>query len=126
YERMIAEFAEERERKLDLALREAERKIEEMIQNAKVQDVFRKHGELNKIKSELPEIVKPASTSTRERKAISTAEEFAEAYPPGRSVFVPLVGRDGIIQGKPNSKGEVPVLSSSMRIMVPWTDLKPP
>lgn len=31
-----------------------------------------------------------------------------------------------MIQGTPNSKGEVPILSNSMRLMVPWNSLSVP
>src|SRR5690606_37138502 len=118
YERMVAEFERGREKLLDRELREACKKIEEMIQGAKVQDVFRRHEELQKIKKQLPEIVKPQSSSASSDRRIETAEDFATAFPAGATVYVPLVGRDGIVLGKPNTKGEVPVLSSSMRIMV--------
>ena len=36
------------------------------------------------------------------------------------------LNQDGIVQSKPNAKGEVLVLSQSIRLQVLWTELKPP
>ena len=36
------------------------------------------------------------------------------------------LNRNGIIQGEPNSKAEIPVLSGSMRMFIHWKLLKPP
>ena len=34
--------------------------------------------------------------------------------------------RSGVIQSVPNGKGEVAILSNSMRLMVHWQQLRPP
>lgn len=57
---------------------------------------------------------------------IETVEDFIKAYPPGSKVFAVHIGRDAVIQGQPNAKGEIPVLSNSMRLLVNWTQLRPP
>ena len=57
---------------------------------------------------------------------IESAKDFYEAYPAGSKVFVQSLSQDGIVQGAPNAKGEVPVLCRSMRMTVPWTQLRPP
>src|SRR5262249_17954687 len=36
------------------------------------------------------------------------------------------IGKDAVVQGLPNSKGEVPILAQSMRLVVSWNQLKPP
>jgi DNA mismatch repair protein MutS2 len=57
---------------------------------------------------------------------MESAEDFEKIYPPGSIVFIPSVGQEGVVQGKANSKGEIPVLSHSMRLFVHWQQLKPP
>lgn len=126
YHALAQKFEQERDRMLDQTLKRAEKKIETMIEHSQVEDVFRKHERLEQIRQSMPEIVK-ASTATKTTPVkIETAEDFARAYPPGSKVFAASIGRDAVIQGVPNSKGEVPVLSNSMRLMVPWTQLRPP
>ncbi|MCB0422723.1 MAG: Smr/MutS family protein, partial [Bdellovibrionales bacterium] len=123
YEVLIAQFEKERQKRLESAVKSAEKDISEQIQHAKVDNVFRRHSELERIKQDLPNIVKsPTAPST----TVTSAEEFIQAHPAGTKVFVSAIGRDGVIQGSPNSKGEIPILSNSMRLMVDWKSLKPP
>ena len=56
---------------------------------------------------------------------IASAEDFAQKFPPGSKVHVPALNQDGIIQSQPNSKGEVLILSNSIRLQLPWFELKP-
>jgi DNA mismatch repair protein MutS2 len=126
YTSLMQTFERDKERMLGHALKRAEKKIETMIEHSKVDDVFKRFERLEKIKHEMPEIVKPSSRQLGTAARIETIEDFMKAYPSGSKVFAPSIGRDAVIQGKPNSKGEVPVLSNSMRLMVPWTQLKPP
>jgi DNA mismatch repair protein MutS2 len=129
YTKMVAQFEAEKENRLDKEVRQAAKKIDDLIQESKVKDVFRKHEDLQKIKYELPKIIKQSdkesSTQTSQRLQILSAEDFAKAFPPGSAVHISSLGRDGIVQGVPNSKGEVPVLSNSMRLLLLWHDLKP-
>lgn len=127
YRTLLDKFNEERENKLDNEVRKAAKKVEELIQQANVKDVFARHEALQKIKFDLPEVIKGvSSTATVENKGISTADDFLKAFPPGSNVHIVSLGRDGIIQSAANAKGEVAVLSNSMRLMVSWRDLKPP
>ncbi|MEO0336136.1 MAG: Smr/MutS family protein, partial [Pseudomonadota bacterium] len=57
---------------------------------------------------------------------IKNAEEFAMHFPAGSKVFSSTIGRDAVVQGEPNSKGEVLILSNSMRLSVQWQDLTAP
>jgi DNA mismatch repair protein MutS2 len=131
YAALMQNFEREKERMLDQALRRAEKKIENMIDASRVDDVFKRHERLEQIKQTMPEIVK-ASTATGAANAraalaaISSAEDFAKAYPPGTKIFAPSIGRDGVVQSIPNAKGEVVVLSNSMRLTVLWSQLRPP
>lgn len=127
YMALAQKFEKERDQMIDQAVRRAEKKIESMIENSKVDDVFRRHERLEQIKTEMPEIVKASSlTKAGAAPRIETAEDFGRAYPPGSKVFAPTIGRDAVIQGLPNGKGEVAILSGPMRLMVHWSQLKPP
>lgn len=123
YEQKIAQFDNEREQRLQQSLKSAEAKVDTMIQHAKIDDIFKKHENLNKIKSELPAIVKPKKPGEMVSQ-IETPEQFTKRFPPGSKVYASTLGMDAVVQGKPNNKGEVPVLSRSMRVVVPWNTLK--
>lgn len=127
YSSIISKFQKEKEEMLNQSVKRAERKVDTIIRESKIDDIFKRHQELEKIKVDLPKIVK-ASTKrdVAPEPTIKTADDFAAAFPPGSKVFVSSIGRDAIVQGKPNGKGEVAVLSQSMRFMVPWQDARPP
>lgn len=95
----------------------AEKRIEKLIEEMKLE----KSVNLTKLKNELPQIVKASPSED----SISDEKEFAEKLPPGSTGFILSLNQDGIIQGVPNNKGEVPVLSKSMRIQVHWKDIIP-
>lgn len=126
YHALIQKFERDKEKMLEQALKRAEKKIETMIEHSKVEDVFKRFERLEKIKHELPEVIKAAPKSQAAAPRIETVEDFMKAYPSGSKVFAPSIGRDAVIQGQPNAKGEIPVLSNSMRLTVHWTQLKPP
>lgn len=125
YTALAQKFEREKEKMLEQTVRRAEKKIDTMIEHSKVEDVFRRHERLEQIKQDMPEVIK-ATPRTASVVKIESADDFAKAYPPGSKVFASTIGRDAVIQGTPNSKGEVPVLSNSMRLMVPWAQLRPP
>jgi DNA mismatch repair protein MutS2 len=125
YTDLLALFKKEREEWMARAVKKAEKKIDEMIDFAQVDNIFKRHEKLQQIKTELPEVVK-ASQVQAKRPKLETAEDFEKIYPPGSIVFIPSVGQEGVVQGKANAKGEIPVLSHSMRLTVHWSQLKPP
>lgn len=126
YLELIANFKKERDQWMDRAIKKTERKIDEMLDFSAVQNIFQKHERLQEVKQKLPEIVKaPPAGTTPQRKKIETLEEFEKAYPPGSKIFVPSIGGEGLIQGRANSKGEILVLANSMRLTLPWTQLRP-
>lgn len=126
YEALRLKFEVERDKMLDHALKQAEKKVDALIENIKAEDVFRRHERLAQVKVELPEVIKGNARPEARGLRIETAEDFAKAFPPGARVFAPSVGKDAVVQGTPNSKGEVPVLAQSMRLLVHWEHLKPP
>ncbi|MEK6555203.1 MAG: Smr/MutS family protein, partial [Bdellovibrionota bacterium] len=128
YTSIIEKFQTEKEKMLNQSIKRAEKKVDVILRESKIEDIFKRHQDLEKIKTELPVIIKASKKNAPEdtTQQIESAEEFIERFPPGSKVFIKTVGRDGIVQGKPNSKGEIPVLSQSMRFMVVWTDLRSP
>jgi DNA mismatch repair protein MutS2 len=126
YAALTQKFEREREKMLETSVKRAERKIDTMIEHTKVEDVFRRHERLAQIKESMPEIVKAAPRPSSPVIKIETVEDFARQYPPGRKVFASNIGKDAVVQSAPNSKGEVTILSGSMRLLVHWSKLKTP
>lgn len=124
YETQLEEFQREKDEWLAKTVRKAEKKVEEAIQQAKVEDTFKRHRQLQDIKYQLPEIVKAKPINLG--MVAENAEDFAKRYPAGSKVFLSSLGSDALVQSAPNNKGEVMVLSGSVRLQVPWQDLKPP
>lgn len=125
YMDMVALFRKERDQWMERAVKKAERKIDDMIDHATVDNIFKRHEKLQQIKHELPEVVKASAQAVKKPK-MESAEDFEKIYPPGSRVFIPTIGQEGVIQGKANAKGEIPVLSHSMRLFIHWQQLKPP
>jgi DNA mismatch repair protein MutS2 len=125
YLEMIANFKKERDQWMERSIKKAEKKIDDMIDFASVDTLFKKHEKLAQIKQELPEVIKASSASAAKRPKLESAEDFEKLYPSGSVVFIPSIGQDGVIQGKANAKGEVPVLSNSMRLFIHWQQLRP-
>ncbi|UOF02619.1 endonuclease MutS2 [Bdellovibrio reynosensis] len=124
YEGLLEQFNKDKEEWLQRTLKKAERKVEEAIAQAKVTETFKRHTALQEVKHKLPEIVKAKPIT--QPGAPENAEEFAKKFPPGSKVWVPNLSADGVVQSTPNNKGEVLVLSGSVRLQLNWQDLKPP
>lgn len=124
YQLLIQQFESEKSEQLSRFLRQQEKQLESMIQEAKVTDVFSRHEKLQKIQYELPTLVKrdPARQS---RQVFSDVNEFMQAYPPGSAVYVTSLNREGLVQGRANAKNEIPILSESMRFLVDFKQLQP-
>jgi DNA mismatch repair protein MutS2 len=115
YKEVLKKFETEKNHHIQKAIERAESKIEKIIEE------FRANPSVSKVKAQFPEIMK----STGQAPAAASVEEFAKQYVAGTSAYIVSLGQDGIIQGQPNSKGEVPVLSRSMRLQIHWKDLRP-
>lgn len=124
YDRLLAELEQQKEKQLERSLKKAENKVEEAIQKAQAAQTLERHRQLQEIKFNLPEIVKAKPTPLIT--TVTSAEDFAKRYPAGTKVYVPSISQDGVVQSTPNSKGEVMILSGSLRLLVRWQDLKPP
>ncbi|MBX3041192.1 MAG: Smr/MutS family protein, partial [Bdellovibrionaceae bacterium] len=124
YESLTEKFEKEKDDLLIRTARKAEKQVQEAIQQVNVEDTFKRHRQLSEIKHQIPEIIKAKPIDMG--RTAETAEEFAKKYPPGSKVFVPSLNTDGLIQSTPNTKGEIMILSGSVRLQVNWRDLKPP
>ncbi|WP_374078984.1 Smr/MutS family protein [Bdellovibrio bacteriovorus] len=124
YEGLLEQFNKDKDEWLQRTVKKAERKVEEAIAQAKVAETFKRHTALQEIKYKLPEIVKAKPIT--QPGAPENAEEFAKRFPTGSKVFVASLNQDGIVQSTPNSKGEVLVLSGSVRLQLHWQELRPP
>ncbi len=127
YEQLLLQFEKEKAQRLDQIARETKVELQEKISHAKVEDSFKKYQYFETIKHELPEIIKTKKGEPPTPDAsIIDAQSFIQRYPPGSKVFIPSLSQDGIIQGQPNAKGEIPILSNSLRLSISWKELKPP
>jgi DNA mismatch repair protein MutS2 len=114
YKNVLKKFESDKAQQIQKAVERAEKKIEKIIEE------FRANPNVSKAKAQFPEIVK----STGQAPQVTSVEEFSRQFPPGSSAYLVSLGQDGIIQGLPNSKGEVTVLSKSMRLQVSWKDIR--
>jgi DNA mismatch repair protein MutS2 len=114
---LIEKFRAEREHWLKKTIEKGQKKIDAMVRE------FREsRGEgvsVVKVRSEFPKIIRAP-----ERQRIQNVDEFIENYPPGTKVRIMDLGREGVITDGPNKKGEIPVLSESMRLFVSWKNLQ--
>lgn len=115
YKAVLKKFDSEKNHHIQKAVERAEKKIEKILEE------FRANPNVSKVKAQFPEIIK----STGQTPTVTTVEEFSRQFPPGTTAYLTSLGQDGIIQGLPNSKGEVTVLSKSMRLQVQWKDVRP-
>jgi DNA mismatch repair protein MutS2 len=119
YTDLVRKFREQRDRWLEKALQKAEKKIENLIEDARLDRL--KNKTLTDIKAELPEIIraKPSGGGSRPQ----TIEEFKKQFIPGTPAYSTRLGRQVLVQGAPDSKGQVAVLADSMRVQLPWHTL---
>lgn len=123
YLMLVEQFRREKDEWLQRYLKKSERKIDELIASAQAKNVLDRHSRLNQIKQDLPQVVriKPAEPTTH---MVESIEDFSKIAPKGTRVLIKSLNRMGVVDGKPNTKGEVSVISESMHIMVPWADLR--
>ncbi len=123
----LEQAEKERSQAYDKTIKNAEKKVEEALQNARVANVLERHREVQKIQMDLPQIVKSSTANTLQSEKNNeklSAENFGARFSAGTKVFIQSLGQDGVIQSEPNNKGEVQVLSQSLRLWVSWKDLK--
>lgn len=107
--------------KLNEDLTDYQKKIEDLIKYDAIKANFANKKNLEAIKQQMPKIIKFKNDEATE----ITRDNFESKFPPGTAVFVKSLNRKGVVQSKINSKGEVTVLSESMRIQINYTDILP-
>ena len=122
YEAKLLNLEKDKEKILARFLKQAENVVDQTIAEKSVTHVFKKHETMQEIKKQMPTVVKASSTST----ALLNADDFSKRFGPGSKIYISTLNQDGIIQSLPNKKGEVEVLSKSMRLNVLWSDLRAP
>ncbi len=125
YEKLERQFRAEKDERLQKELKEAVAKFTDDYKKGQIKNLFETHQRREKISADFPEVVKFSGNGVDEKK-YDSIEAFCKAFPPGSVVFVTTLNRDGIVQGEANGKGEIPILSGSMRLFVDWELLKPP
>lgn len=119
--RKIVEFEKDRDKRLEEEIKLIKARIEDEARHSTVDKIFTDHERRTNIIADFPEVVKAPK-----EESYNTLERFTKAFPPGSVVYVPTLQRDAIVQGNPNKQGDVPILAGSMRLVLPWEQLKPP
>ncbi|MEM7647261.1 MAG: Smr/MutS family protein, partial [Pseudomonadota bacterium] len=125
YEKTIRQFNFDRDERLRKEVKEKVAILTDEFKKGQVKNLFETHERKEKISVDFPEVVK-FSGNGGDDKQYENLEAFTKAFPPGSVVFATNLNSDGIVQGGANSKGDIPILSGSMRLFVPWEQLKPP
>jgi DNA mismatch repair protein MutS2 len=119
YQELVRKFREQRDMWLEKALQKAQKKIENLIEDARLERL--KSKTLHEIKAELPEIIKAKPSQIPK---IQTIDDFKEFFKPGTPAFLSRLGRQVLVQSEPDQKGQVSVQADSMRLQVPWHHLQ--
>lgn len=117
----LEKLNKERDKILKSEVEKIKSQIQEEAQKAQVQKTFKNFDSFVKMQTQKPDVIK-----SPEQIQINSPDEFTKAFPPGSKVFVNSIGRDAFVQSLPNNKGEVEVLSESMRLTVHWSELSTP
>lgn len=122
YTLLVDRFKAEREAWLKRSVAKGEQKIDAIVEDFKQEQ--NKLKKADDFKAQMPEIIKASSSNGAT--IIQDADDFAKVHGPGSPIFVNSLQQDGVIQSAPNAKGEVLVVSNSMRLMVHWKLLSAP
>ena len=122
YTELMQAFKKEKDRRLNQVLKKTESKIEDLLEGLKSKDMSYQKTWLKRFRASLPELVKVARK--KENQAPKSLEEFSRLFSPGELVFLPSLNKQAVLQSKPNHKGEVMVLSQSMRLNLSWKEVK--
>ncbi len=123
YSQLVEKFRNERQAWMEKSLQKAEEKIDELIAKTKVAQTFERHEKLSTLKKEIPQVI--GFSDVKSKGQATSAEDFAEKFPPGTRVLIKNIGRVGLVQSAPNKDGDVFLLSESMRISANWKQLEP-
>ena len=120
YEDKVLKLEKEKEEIIEKERKRARHEIDDMISKAKAQEVLTNYKHLQKMKEKIPVNKTPKEKNV----SANSLEDFKEKFPPGVPVFIRALNRKGIVQSEPNKKGEVQVLSQSLRFSTHWKDIE--
>lgn len=123
YRKLLEQLEKDKQSIIEGTKKDIEKRVDQMLDQAKVEDVFRRFEKLEQVKQDLPKIINANTQHKTQENIITTAEQFATHFPAGSKVYIRTLDREGIVQGAPNGKGEVPILSQSMRVTIHWQQL---
>ncbi len=121
YQGMIQEFKQEQDSLLEMTIKRAQDNLDKNSAYANIQSFIKNKTHLDKMKNKAPKLIKTLSTLPTVN---ITAENFSLKFPPGTLVYIPSLKKKGVIQGTPNSKGFVPIISDSMRLLIKWSEAR--
>jgi DNA mismatch repair protein MutS2 len=118
YNEMIREFKTEQDELLEKSIKNFQSRLNQNQGYSEIQERLKNKVHLDKMKMSSPKVIK-----TNQESPI-TQENFSSIFPPGSPVYVPSLKKNGVVQGTPDSKGFVPIMSDSMRILIKWSDAR--
>lgn len=121
YHGMIKEFKQEQDSLMEMSVKRAQDNLSKNAGYSNIQNFIKNKANLDKMKADSPKLIKANSESST---PTITEENFAVKFPPGTPVYIPSLKKKGVIQGTPNGKGFVPVMSDSMRLLIKWSDAR--
>ncbi len=121
----LTEFENQKQEQLQQIMLEAQKNLNKEFNLVKIKKSLLNQKELDKLKKQMPKIVKAQSQSSSPKKEI-TAENLSRLYPPGSKVYIKSLKKEALIQSGLDSKNNVSVLSGPMRLSVPLQDIMPP
>ena len=128
YEKKILQLEEEKQKKLERFILDKERHIDTLLSQLEMEKRSKVSQHLSEMKKNLPKILKfnPQLANPKNPQKIKTFTEFQDRFPSGSKVFIPRIGQEGILQEYLGSKGNVAILSQSMRMSLHWSELQQP
>ncbi len=124
YKDMINSFSKQQDELLEFSLSRVQSSQNQSDNYDRIKKLMANRKNIDLMKSTAPQVNKINNTSTTQ--TVITKENFEEKFPAGTQVYVPSLKRNGVVQGRIDSKGFVPVLSESMRLQIKWDELRKP
>ena len=118
YHQMIEEFKSEQDELLEKNIKNFQSRLNQNQGYSNIQKRLKNKLHLDKMKENSPKMIK-----TNKETSINL-ENFSFLFPPGSPVYVPSLKKNGVVQGTPDAKGFVPIMSDSMRILIKWSDAR--
>jgi len=118
YNEMIRSFKSEQDELLERSIKNFQSKLSQNQGYSHIQERLKNKVHLDRMKEGSPKVIKSKAESP------ITLENFSSLFPPGSPVYVPSLKKNGVVQGTPDAKGFVPIMSDSMRLLIKWSDAR--